>query len=138
MALLLFSQRCQHSMKIIKYVQDTKPLHSMLLFHDVNKLGVPDELKGKINSVPVLLTKSDQKILVGKEIMAWFESVLPSEFEGADTGFGASLTDPEGGGGGGMFELDSYGLALAPPMTKDIQARIDQSVQDAYQQRQGS
>ena len=57
MALLLFSQRCQHSMKIIKYVQDNKALHSMMVFHDVNKLGVPDELQGKINSVPVLLTK---------------------------------------------------------------------------------
>lgn len=137
MALLLFSQRCQHSMKIIKYVQDNKPLHSMMLFHDVNKLGVPEELQGKINSVPVLLTKSDQKILVGKEIMAWFESVLPSDFVGADTGFGASLTDAEGGDGD-MFALDSYGLALAPPMTKDMEARISLSVQDAYQQRQGS
>ena len=138
MALLLFSQRCQHSMKIIKYVQDNKSLHSMMVFHDVNKLGVPDELQGKINSVPVLLTKGDQKILVGKEIMAWFESVLPSDFVGADTGFGASLTDPEGGADGGMFELDSYGVSLAPPMTKDMQSRIDQSVSDAYQTRQGS
>ena len=138
MALLLFSKRCQHSMKIIKYVQDNKPLHSMLRFHDVNQLGIPEELQGKINSVPVLLTKNDHKILVGKEIMAWFESVLPVEFEGADSGFGASLTDPEGGGGDGMFQLDSYGLALAPPMTSEMQSKIDQSVQDAYQQRQGS
>jgi hypothetical protein len=125
-------------MKIVKYVQDNKPLHSMLMFHDVNKLGIPDELQGKINSVPVLLTKSDQKILVGQEIMAWFESVLPSDFVGADGGWGASLTDPEGGGDGGMFELDSYGVSLSPPMTKEMQSRIDQSVSDAYQSRQGS
>ena len=109
MALLLFSQRCPHSMTIIKYVQDTPALHSMLSFHDVNKLGVPEDLAGKISSVPVLLTNSDKKILIGREIMAWFESILPSEFVGVDDAFGgASLTDPEGGGDA-MFELDSYG-----------------------------
>ena len=138
MALLLFSQRCQHSMKIIKYIQDHKSLHSMLTFHDVNKMGVPEELVSKIDSVPVLITTSDKKGLVGKEIMAWFESVLPSDFVGMDDNFGgASLTDADDGGGD-MFELDSYGVPLSPPMTGDMQKKIDMSVTDAYQTRQGS
>ena len=138
MALLLFSQRCQHSMKIIKYIQDNKPLHSMLTFHDVNKMGVPEELDGKINSVPVLITTNDKKILVGKEIMAWFDSVLPSDFVGMDDSFGgASLTDADEDGGD-MFQLDSYGVALAPPVNGDMQKKIDMSVQDAYQSRQST
>ena len=138
MALLLFSQRCHHSMKIIKYIQEHKSLHSMLTFHDVNKMGVPEELNGKIDSVPVLITTSDKKILVGKEIMAWFESVLPSDFVGMDDNFGgASLTDPDDDGGD-MFELDSYGVPLSPPMTGDMQKKIDMSVADAYQTRQGT
>ena len=137
MALLLFSQRCPHSMKIIKYIQDTPALQSMLSFHDVNNLGVPEELNGKITSVPVLLTKSDQKILVGREIMAWFESVIPAEFVGVDDAFGgASLTDPEGGNDGAMFQLESYGVSLAPPLTDDMEKRIAMSVQEAYQSRQ--
>ena len=139
MALLLFSQRCQHSMKLIKYIQENKPLHSMLRFHDVNKMGVPEQLDGKINSVPVLVTTSDNKILVGKEIMAWFESALPSDFVGMDDKFGgASLTDADDNGGGDMFALDNYGVPLSPQMTGDMQKKIDMSVQEAYQSRQGT
>jgi guanylate kinase len=33
---------------------------------------------------------------------------------------------------GDNFPLDAYGISLAPPLTKELQARIDRSVNDAY------
>ena len=132
MALLFFSKRCEHCKNVIDFVRKNKPLHSVVSFHDVNEKGIPEQVKGKISSVPTMVTK-DGNILVGKEILSWFDSILPSEFSGVDGGGlgGASLDDPEGGDGG-MFELDGYGGNIGAQMTPELEAKINSSVSDAY------
>tara|TARA_R110002074_G_scaffold377777_2_gene555376 strand:- start:3537 stop:3950 length:414 start_codon:yes stop_codon:yes gene_type:complete len=137
MALLLFSRRCEHCNNIIEYVRKNEPLHSVVSFHDVNQKGIPDQLKGKISSVPTMITK-DGGLLVGKEILSWFESILPSEFQGmgGDSMSGLDLDNPEEGDGG-MFNLDNYGGAIAAQMTPELEARINVKVSDAsYSERQ--
>jgi len=132
MALLFFSKKCEHCNNVIDFVRKNKPLHSVVSFHDVNIKGIPAQVKGKLSSVPTLVTK-DGKMLVGKEILSWFGSILPSEFEGVGGGGvgGASLDDPDGDDGG-MFDLEDYGGDIGAQMTPELQAKISSSVSDAY------
>jgi hypothetical protein len=136
MALLLFSRRCEHCNNIIEYVRKNEPLHSVVSFHDVNQKGIPDQLKGKISSVPTMITK-DGGLLVGKEILSYFDSILPTEFQGVggDSMGGQDLDNPDGDDGG-MFSLDNYGGAIAAQMTPELEARINAKVSDAYSERQ--
>jgi len=78
-----------------------------------------------------MLTKNG-KFLVGNEIKNWLESLLPTQ-ELEMAGFGTcSMTTLDGEGTNDMFGLDDYGTSLQPPMTEELQAKIDKSVNDAY------
>jgi hypothetical protein len=93
--------------------------------------GVPDQYKKYINRVPTLLTKNG-KIFVGAEIKKWLLSLLPSEFTNfslSGPSFGSSLDGEEDDN---IFELDSYGQSLQPAITPELQAKINQSVNEAY------
>tara|TARA_B110000285_G_C14874923_1_gene491022 strand:- start:230 stop:532 length:303 start_codon:yes stop_codon:yes gene_type:complete len=94
-------------------------------------LGIPPQYKNKITRVPTMLTKNG-KLLVGNEIRNWLESLLPvQDLEMCGFG-GCSMTTLEGEGLGDIFGLDDYGRSLQPPMTKELEERINQSVSDAY------
>lgn len=135
MALLLFSQKCAHSRDIIEFIQGNQQLTQIVRYHDVNRQGVPQQYQNKITRVPTMLT-TNGKLLVGAEIKQWLESLLPpTELEncqlGGACGFASSL---EGEDDQGLFSLGNYGQSLAPAMTRDLQAKIEQKVSDAYQQ----
>ena len=135
-ALLLFSMRCQHSVFIIELIKKHKALQTIVKLHDINKGGIPQELKGKINSVPVIIT-NDGNIMAGKEAKNWILSMIPDNNQVMSHGFGGmgagiqSLENPEENDSE-MFDLDSYGSSLAPTMTPELQRKIDMNVSDAY------
>jgi len=135
MALLLYSPKCNHSVDIKKFIDEKPQLLQIVRFHDVSAMGIPNQHRGKITRVPTMLTQNG-KMLVGNEIKAWLISLLPpSELSACQLGgWGGNLacldgTEEEGG----MFELSMYGQSLQPGMTPELEARINQSVSDAYQ-----
>jgi len=138
MSLLIFSTRCQHSKSVIEFVQKHEQLQQIVHYHDVNVRGVPEQYRHKINRVPTMLTKNG-KILVGNEIINWLRSLLPSE-EVEGHGFGGHFSmvgiNGETIDDGSSFSLDRYGESIAPPMTPELEAKINKPVGNgvAYEQ----
>ena len=131
MSLLIFSPKCNHSLDIIDYVNNNPQLKRLVQYHNVNTMGIPPQYRNKITRVPTMLTKNG-KILVGTEIKNWLESLLPNkELESCDFG-NCVMTTLDGESNQTMFGLDDYGRSLQPPMTKELQDKINQSVSDAY------
>lgn len=140
MSLLIFSPKCQHSRELIDFIQARPQLKQLVHYHNVNQRGIPPEYKHKITRVPTMLTKNG-KVLVGSEIKAWLMSLLPNdEVTHMDIGgFSCGMTSLENddvvhGGTDGIFELDHYGSTLQPAMTPELEAKINRSVNDAYNQ----
>jgi len=76
-----------------------------------------------------MLTKNG-KILVGREIQNWLESLLPVQ-ELETCGFGGmSSTTLDGESTSDMFGLDDYGRSLQPAMTPELQEKISRKVED--------
>ena len=134
MSLLIYSPRCAHSLDIIDYVQKNTTFKQMVKFHNINTQGIPQKYANSITRVPTLLTQNG-KILVGNEIKAWLESLLPTnDFGGCGFGSACAVSSLEGGDDddGDIFSLDRYGQSLQPAMTREIEDRINMSVSDAY------
>lgn len=131
MSLLIFSPKCQHSVEIFNYINNNTHLKQIVQFHNVNTMGIPPQYRNKITRVPTMLTKNG-KILVGKEIHNWLESLLP--VEQIDTcGFGkCEMTTLNGEGTSSFFGLEEYGRSLQPAMTPELEAKINKDVTQAY------
>jgi hypothetical protein len=130
MSLLIYSPRCKHSMDVIEYVNKHPQLKQLVHYHNVNTQGIPPNYRNKINRVPTMLTKNG-KVLVGNEIKNWLDSLLPAKevTHAGLGGFGCSMTSLDGGGGvSDMFSLDDYGRTLQPPMTKELEEKINRDV----------
>jgi hypothetical protein len=81
-----------------------------------------------------MLTKNG-KHLVGKEIKNWLASLLPNnELTHHEFGaFGTSMSSIDGKeDDDSVFNLDNYGVSLQPAMTKELEERINRSVNEAY------
>lgn len=78
-----------------------------------------------------MLTKNG-KFLVGNEIRNWLESLLPVEDLGACGFGGCSMTTFEGETNSDIFSLDDYGRTLQPPMTAELESKINRDVAQAY------
>src|SRR6056300_1523984 len=129
MSLLIFSPKCTHSMELVNYINRNAQLKQLVHFHNVNVLGIPPQYRGKITRVPTMLTKNG-KILVGREIQNWLESLLPVQ-ELETCGFGGmSSTTLDGESTSDMFGLDDYGRSLQPAMTPELQEKISRKVED--------
>ena len=121
MSILIYSTRCQHCMKIIEFIQANPPLAPMVNFHDVNKMGVPEQHRASITSVPTLIT-TNGKMLVGSEVHAWLESLLPTEISQHNT-YNSTL-----GADCDYFEMNMYGQSLQPPLTPHLEKKINADV----------
>lgn len=131
-ALLIYSNKCKHSQNVFQYIISNKQLKQIVKFHDVNVYGVPQQYAKHITHVPTMLTKNG-KVLVGKEIKNWLESLLPSEFTSCSLhgcGMGTNLDNSDDSDN--IFSLDNYGVSLQPAMTQEIQDKISQSVNEAF------
>ena len=130
MSLLIYSPRCKDSMDVIEYINKHPQLKQLVHYHNVNTQGIPPNYRNKINRVPTMLTKNG-KILVGTEIKNWLDSLLPAK-EISQAGLGGmacGMTSLDGGGGvSDMFSLDDYGRTLQPPMTKELEEKINRDV----------
>ena len=135
-ALLLYSTKCKHSVEIIQFIQGHPKIKPLVQYHNVNERGVPPEYQKKINRVPTLLTKNG-KLLVGGEIKQWLLSLLPSEISeaAAPGGFQFGMCDLESDEStdDSIFSLNSYGQSLQPPMTKELEDKINRKVEEAFQ-----
>jgi len=126
MALLVYSDKCKWSQEILLYIKTQPALLEIVRFWNINDQGIPSN---KITRVPTLVT-NDGKMLVGKEVQAWLESMVPCDFESWESGAGANL---DGTDNPDMFEIERYGESLQPRLTPELEARIGGDVQDAYQ-----
>jgi len=118
-------------MDIVNYINRHAQLKQIVQFHNVNTMGIPPQYRAKITRVPTMLTKNG-KILVGKEIQNWLESLLPvQDLDACDFG-GCEMTTLDGEGSAVLFGLDDYGRSLQPAMTPELEAKISRSVSDAY------
>ena len=127
--ILVFSPKCQHSLDILRYLDGNPQLRPIVQMHDVSQLGIPPQYARQINRVPTLLTKNGQ-VLVGKEVRAWLDSLLPNNITNCEIGGkGCSFSSFDGTeDDGDFFELNSYGRQLQPAMTPELQAKITKKV----------
>tara|TARA_R110002072_G_scaffold13429_4_gene56450 strand:- start:2352 stop:2654 length:303 start_codon:yes stop_codon:yes gene_type:complete len=99
-------------------------------------MGIPAQYRHKINRVPTLLTK-DGRFLVGNEATAWLTSLLPEPvISSCDMSGRCTMSNLDGSSDGNIFSLDNYGQTLQPPMTDELQKRINASVSDAFSSAQ--
>ena len=131
---LVFSPKCNHCNDLLAYLKKHPQFEGLVKYHNVSTHGLPQSLQGHVKSVPTMLTKNG-KILTGKEIQNWLQSLLPNKelvchnFRG---GFGNfSSIDGEDDSEIG-FDLDNYGQSLQPAMTPELEASISKDVKDAY------
>lgn len=129
MVVLVYSDNCNHCVDTINFIRSNPSLGQLVRYHNVNKNGAP---KG-VTRVPTLIT-DEGKLLVGGEVKNYLESLLPNTIESTNFGSKMSACAIDGSADcDDMFALDSYGTSLAPVMTRDLEDKINRSVQDAYQ-----
>jgi hypothetical protein len=129
MSLLVYSPKCKHSVDVLNFIKKHQQLQQIVQYHNVTVAGIPPEFRTKITRVPTMLTKNG-KILVGREIQNWLESLLPvQELETCGFGgIGSSTLDGESTKD--MFGLDDYGISLQPAMTPELEAKIGRKVEE--------
>lgn len=130
MALLVFSDRCHFCQDVLKYVQSEPALQPIIRFWNITTQGIPHE---RIKRVPTLVT-NEGKMMVGSEVRAWMESMVPCEFDSfdpVDFAYNIDGTDTNDG----MFELEKYGSQLQPHLTPELEAKINENPSTAYQKR---
>lgn len=137
MALLLFSNKCQHSVDVLKLLDKHPAVRSMINLHDVTIHGVPQQLRGHVHSVPTIISKQGE-VKVGKEVTTWIYSLVPPP-EITHCQLSGGMCGMSGFGEGddlddGLFNLNNYGQSLQPHMTPDLQNKISRNVSDAFSQ----
>jgi len=131
MSLLIYSPKCSHSLDIIDYIKRRPQIAQLVSYHNVNTQGIPPQYAHKITRVPTLLTKNG-KFLVGNEIKNWLESLLPNNDIGSCAFGMCSMTTLDGEGNSDIFGLDDYGRSLQPPMTAELEEKINRDVSQTY------
>ena len=131
MSLLIYSPKCSHSLDIIDYIKRRPQISQLVNYHNVNIQGIPPQYAHKITRVPTLLTKNG-KFLVGNEIKNWLESLLPNNDIGSCDFGVCSMTSLDGEGNSDIFGLDDYGRSLQPPMTSELEEKINRDVSQTY------
>jgi hypothetical protein len=126
--MLVFSEKCPYCLEVLNFIKDHPVLIPIIKTHNINRQGVPEGVK----RVPLIVTSSGEKH-VGVEVLRWLEAMIPTNFEGGwcSTCNGSSFDEPFDEIGDG-FPLDAYGISLSPPLTRDLQKKIDRSVNEAY------
>jgi len=126
--MLVFSEKCPYCLEVLNFIKDHPVLIPIVKTHNINRQGVPEGMK----RVPTVVTSSGETH-TGVEVLRWLEAMIPTNFENGwcSTCTGSSFDEPFDEIGDG-FPLDAYGISLAPPLTSDLQKRIDRPVKEAY------
>lgn len=132
MATLVYSDRCPYCAQVIQEIRENPALLHIIQFHNVSQLGVPSK---QITRVPTLVT-NDGKLLVGNDVRQWIEKMKPDqnveEFDQSALA-GSMLDESDANDAGNFFDVEHFHRTLAPPMTRDLEEKINRKVQDAYQ-----
>lgn len=128
MTLLVYSENCKYCGELIAFIRSQTVLLNLVRFHNINKQGVPNGL----TRVPALIT-TDGATVIGGEVKNYLESLLPTTIESTNLNSRVVTSSLDGTSGDNYFKFDSHGASLAPPMTKDLEEKINRNVQDAYQ-----
>lgn len=126
MNVLIISKKCENCNAILSYI-NSKNLTKLVKIHDVNISGVPQG----IQRVPTLI-KNDGSILVGGDVKTYLDQFVPNEIESHSTKLGYSIEGDDDSGN--MFSIQSYGSSLAPQMTKELEEKINMSIDEAMKQ----
>lgn len=130
--LLIYSPKCVHSKDIVQFILSKPELKQVVSFHDIHSMGIPQQFKNKITSVPTLLTKNG-KLLVGNEVKQFLFSLLPCDLSQCSIGgCGINSSCLDGETEDDLFILDNYGESLQPAMTQELQNKIQRNVSEAY------
>jgi len=132
MATLVYSDKCPYCSQVIQEIRENPALIHMIRFHNVSTQGVPSK---QITRVPTLVT-NDGHLLVGNDVRKWIESMKPEEkVEEFDQTVlsGAMLDDTHDNDAGNYFDIDHFNMPLAPPMTRELEEKVNRKVTDAYQ-----
>lgn len=97
-------------------------------FRNIHEAPVPEDYKKSLTHVPALIVK-DGRLLMGAEVKQWVLAMMPSEVESFDSKAFASF-DGNPSVIQGLFDLESYGTPLAPPMTPELEAKINKKIQN--------
>ena len=130
MNVLVISKKCTtNCVPLLKYIEDKQELLKILKIHDIQN-GVP---KG-ITRVPTLI-KNDGTSIIGGDIKTYLESLIDSvqTVEANSSKFGFSI---DGEDDDTYCALTSYGKSLAPPMTKELEEKINSKLDDAMKKFQ--
>ena len=130
MALLVFSDRCPYCQEVMNFINGEPALKPILRFWNVTAQGVPHK---KVTRVPTLVT-DEGKMMVGSEVKAWLESMVPSDVSSFNqTNFTFNIDGTENDDM--MFNMDKYGESLEPRMSAELKAKINADPSVAYQKR---
>lgn len=123
---LIFGENCKYCIEVLNFVKEHPVLIPMIRTHNINRQGVPEG----VTRVPMVITTNGDKH-VGLEVLRWLETMIPTTFEGNCSSLGFCYDEPFDGVGDG-FPLDSYGIALSPPLNTDLKNKIDKPLNEAY------
>lgn len=125
---LVFSEKCPYCVDVLSFIREHPVLIPMIKTHNINRQGVPDGVK----RVPMIITSSGERH-TGIEVLRWLETMIPVNFEGGwCSDCAAANFDEPPDEIGDAFPLDAYGISLAPPMTKDLQRKVEKPINEAY------
>jgi hypothetical protein len=125
--LIYSSKKCTYCAEVIGFIKNNPVIIPFIKTHDIVYEGVP---KG-IERVPTIMTSKGEKH-IGIEVLRWLEGMIPTHFEGCTQCKLATTFDEPYDGIGEGFPIDAYGISLAPPITKELQARIERPLNEAY------
>ena len=119
---MFYSPRCEHCLEANKILENT-PYADQIEYLNVHQTEIPSEYRKELTHVPAIIT-NEGKLLVGAEVRQWALALIPAEIESFDAKAIASF-DGNPSIVQGLFDLDSYGVPLAPPMTPELEAKIN-------------
>jgi hypothetical protein len=126
-ALMLYSPRCEFCLEIFNLL-DQCPIKDQVQFQNIHEVPVPEDYRKALTHVPALIVK-DGRLLMGNEVKQWVLAMMPSEIESFDSKAIASF-DGNPSVVQGLFDLESYGTPLAPPLTPELEAKINKKLQN--------
>jgi hypothetical protein len=129
MALLVYSDRCNHCVDIMTYIKTQPALLQIIRFHNINTNGLPSK---RITRVPTLVT-NEGNMLVGAEVRAWLESMVPLDIDTwCPSGLCTSSLGDDQDQVGDFFDLNMYGVPLQPVVTPEMHNKINKKVNEAF------
>ena len=125
MATLIYSNRCKHSVDLLRFISENSEVRDTIQMHNVDTEGAPMG----VTHVPTLVTQD--KVYIGGDALGWLKEQCASTVPAA-SGDGMSFIDLDGkqdiSQPGGPSNLMDLGTPLAAPMTEEHRKKMAQKV----------